>query len=94
MKRGDEPLKHNESWRKTTCPKCGNPANRETDTLDTFVDSSWYYLRYLDPQNNSSICDRSKAANSLPVDVYIGGMEHGKLLLSVCESNLLKLHKS
>ncbi|CAI2725854.1 unnamed protein product [Schistosoma spindalis] len=76
LKRGDEPLKHNESWRKTTCPKCGSPANRETDTLDTFVDSSWYYLRYLDPKNNSSICDRSKVANSLPVDVYIGGMEH------------------
>ncbi|CAH8472065.1 unnamed protein product [Schistosoma turkestanicum] len=76
LKRGDEPLKHNESWRKTTCPKCGNPANRETDTLDTFVDSSWYYLRYLDSKNTQSICDWNKAVNSLPVDIYIGGAEH------------------
>ncbi len=70
------PLETNEKWIKTKCPKCGGEGSRETDTMDTFVNSSWYFLRYCDPKNNSKIFDKEKANYWCPVDQYIGGAEH------------------
>ena len=73
---GKSPLAHNEEWMSTTCPTCGGPAHRETDTLDTFVDSSWYYTRYADPQNDNEFASRENLATWMPVDFYSGGSEH------------------
>ncbi|KAI9343458.1 leucyl-tRNA synthetase [Zopfochytrium polystomum] len=78
--RGDSPL-NAEEWVKTTCPSCKKEARRDTDTMDTFVDSSWYWLRYLDAKNDKSICESSKSAERVPVDVYVGGVEHSILHL-------------
>lgn len=73
---GESPLKYVEDWVNTKCHKCGGKATRETDTMDTFVDSSWYYARYCDPQNNKQPFDKQITNYWLPVDQYIGGIEH------------------
>ena len=78
---GESPLKKSESFMNCTCPKCGGKARREADTLDTFVCSSWYYLRYPDPHNNEKAFDKEIVDKMLPVDVYVGGKEHAAMHL-------------
>ncbi|MCU0641082.1 MAG: leucine--tRNA ligase [Candidatus Margulisbacteria bacterium] len=78
---GASPLTQSPSFLEARCPKCGGPGRRETDTLDTFNCSSWYYLRYADPRNDQAPFGKDKAQQWLPVDQYIGGIEHAILHL-------------
>ncbi|WP_238385249.1 leucine--tRNA ligase [Nesterenkonia muleiensis] len=79
--KGQSPLASNTDWVSVGCPVCGKPATRDTDTMDTFVDSSWYYIRYIDPKSTSEIFPTEQANQWLPVDQYVGGVEHAILHL-------------
>jgi leucyl-tRNA synthetase len=78
---GESPLKLHPTWRRVACPRCGGEAERDTDTMDTFMDSSWYHLRYLSPHDDAGPFDPAEYRYWMPVDVYTGGIEHATMHL-------------
>ncbi|MDR1612282.1 MAG: leucine--tRNA ligase [Planctomycetota bacterium] len=86
------PLLRSKSFVNVKCPTCGRPAKRETDTMDTFVDSSWYQIRFADPKNDAVCWDRRKVRQWLPVDQYIGGIEHATMHLIYSRFFMMALH--
>ena len=90
--KGESPITTSKTFVDTVCPCCGRPARREVDTMDTFVDSSWYFLRYCDPHNESSPFSREKADYWMNVDQYIGGVEHAILHLMYARFFQMFLH--
>lgn len=90
--KGESPLTTSKEFAKCTCPKCGKKARREMDTMDTFLDSSWYFLRYCDPTNENEIFDKKKADYWMNVDQYIGGVEHAILHLMYARFFQMALH--
>lgn len=89
---GKSPLARVKDFVETTCPTCEKPAKRETDTMDGFVDNSWYYYRYLDPKNEEAFASKEKIAHWMPIDLYVGGAEHavGHLIYSRFFTKVLK----
>ena len=90
--KGESPLATSKTFAKCTCPKCGKEAKRELDTMDTFLDSSWYFLRYCDPNNSEKAFDKEKADYWMSVDQYIGGVEHAILHLMYARFFQMALH--
>ena len=90
---GRSPLAKATKWLKVKCPKCGGDAERETDTMDTFVDSSWYFIRYTDPKNKKEFASKKKMSEWLPVPMYIGGAEHTTMHLLYSRFYAKALHK-
>ncbi|MBR5740345.1 MAG: class I tRNA ligase family protein, partial [Firmicutes bacterium] len=90
--KGESPIATSPTFRKCSCPKCGGPAEREVDTMDTFLDSSWYFLRYCDPRNTEKPFEKEKVDHWMQVDQYIGGVEHAILHLMYARFFTMVLH--